>query len=328
MKRKLWHLVGLFAAVVLTASMFGGCNSSDDEPVNKQTTTEETRVEETSTEIIITDQIGRTVTLEAEPETIVSLAPSNTEVLYSLNLGDRIVGVSDYCNYPEEAMDKPKIGGYSTTDVERIVAAEPDVIFGTNMHVTEILPALEALGQTVIILDPRNLDDVLESFRIVGKATGKNNRAEKVIAAMSERIKAITDKTGTLSEEQKLRTFYVMWHDPLMTVGGTTRISEMIELSGGINIYKDSEDGYPTIDLESLVEANPQVIIAGSGMGEGADAPYQFALTEARLENSDARKNNMVYEINTDLTGRPTERMIDGLEQMAKMIHPELFDTP
>ncbi|MBA7677878.1 Vitamin B12-binding protein [subsurface metagenome] len=115
-----------------------------------------------------------------------------------------------------------------------------------------------------------------------------------------------------------------MWHDPLMTVGSDTRIHELIEKAGGVNIIQDIE-GYPTISLEAVIQANPQVIIVGSGMGEGADLPFEFASTELRLKDVDARINNRVYEINTDLVGRPGPRIIDGLEQLAEFLHPELF---
>jgi iron complex transport system substrate-binding protein len=269
--------------------------------------------------------IGRMVTLEGIPEKIVSLAPSNTEILFSLGLEAKIVGVTRFCDFPAAASEKPKVGGYADADVEQILAAEPDVIFITNIHVDEVLPALENLGQTVVVIDPRNLDQVLDSFVLIGKVTGTDKKATEIVTDMKARMKKITDKTSKLTPEDKPRVFYVMWHDPLMTVGGDTRIHEMIEAAGGTNIFINTE-GYPTIELETLVEANPQVIIAGTGMGDGEDSPFTFAKTESRLENSEARKNQKIYEINTDIVGRPTERMIDGFEQMAALIHPDLFN--
>ena len=274
--------------------------------------------------IEITDQLGRAVTLNKMPERIVSLAPSNTEILFALGLGDNVVGVSDYCDYPPEAQEKVKVGGFSTADIEKIVAIEPDLILTTDIHKDEVLPALEKVGLTVVTLDPRSLDEVLESITLVGEITGKDEEASRLVAEMADRISAITDKTALLSEAQRPRVFYVMWHDPLMTVGTDTRIHELIEKAGGVNIIQDTE-GYPTISLEVLIEANPQVLIAGSGMGEGADLPFQFASTESRLKDLDARINGRVYEINTDLVGRPTPRMIDALEQLAEFIHPEIF---
>ncbi|UCC18018.1 MAG: cobalamin-binding protein [Dehalococcoidales bacterium] len=312
MKKRLLWVVVFVSVLVLSTGVFAACSSSEAE-------------EEKVTTIEVTDMIGRTVTLDGIPGKIVSLAPSNTEILYSLDLGDKIVVVSYFCNYPAAALEKPKVGGFSTADVEKIVATEPDVIFVSNMHVNEILPALEQLNQTVVVIDPRNLDQVLDSFTLIGKVTGTSTKASQIVKDLSERIEKITDKTTGLSAANRPRVFYVMWHDPLMTVGHDTRIHELIEKAGGTNIFADTE-GYPTIELESLVEANPQVIIAGTGMGEGADAPFTFAKTESRLANSEARKTDMIYEINTDLVGRPTERMIDGFEQMAKIIHPDLFD--
>ncbi|MFC1947492.1 ABC transporter substrate-binding protein [Chloroflexota bacterium] len=312
MKNRLLWVVVFVIVLVLSTGVFAACTSSESE-------------EEQVITIEVTDMIGRAVTLEGIPEKIVSLAPSNTEILFSLDLGDKIVGVSEFCDYPAAAGEKPKVGGYADADVEKIIAAEPDVIFVTDIHVDEVLPKLEDLGQTVVVIDPRTLDKVLESFMLIGKVTGTSTKASQVVTDMSERIKKITDKTAGLSTVNRPRVFYVMWHDPLMTVGSDTRIHELIEKAGGINIFADTT-GYPTIELEILVEANPQVIIAGTGMGEGADAPFTFAKTESRLADSEARKNNMIYEINTDLVGRPTERMIEGFEQMAKMIHPGLFD--
>ncbi|HEY95122.1 MAG TPA: cobalamin-binding protein [Dehalococcoidia bacterium] len=313
MKKRLWQVVVFVIVPVLSTGVFAACNSSET-------------VEEKVTTIEVTDMIGRTVTLEGVPEKIVSLAPSNTEILFALGLGEKIVGVTEFCDYPEAAKEKPKVAGFADADIEKILAAEPDVIFITStMHVDEILPSLENYGMTVVVVDPRTLDEVLDSYTIIGKVTGTSDKAAQIVNSMSARMKNITDKTKELTVTEKPRVFYVMWHEPLMTVGGDTRIHELIEKAGGTNLFADTI-GYPTIDLETLVEADPQVIIAGTGMGEGADAPFTFAKTESRLEDSEARKNKRIYEINTDLVGRPTERMIDGLEQMAEMIHPELFE--
>ena len=310
MKNLLWRAAVVLLSLVLASGLIISCTSAPKEPK--------------MTHIECTDQIGRLVTLEGIPERIVSLAPSNTEILFALGLGDKVVGVSDYCDYPAEAQEKPKVGGYSTADIERIVALEPDLILIEDFHKDEILPALEKLGQTVVMIDPRSLDEVLESFILIGDITGKTDEAESLVTEMAARIKAITDKTDKLSAEERPSVFYVMWHDPLMTVGIDTRIHELISKAGGVNVFQESE-GYPMIDLEALVAANPQVIVAGTGMGEGAELPFTFAKTEERLEKVDARLNNRIYEVNTDHVGRPTPRMIEGLEQLAKFIHPEIF---
>ncbi len=275
--------------------------------------------------IEVIDQIGRVVVLDEPAQRIISLAPSNTEILFALGLADRVVAVSDFCDYPPEAKTKPSIGGFSTPNIEEIVALSPNLILATDIHKEEILPALERVGLTVAVLDPKNLDDVLESFTLVGELTGQQEEASELVTDSRNRIKAITDKTDNLPEAQRPSVFYIIWHDPLMTVSSSTRIHELIVKAGGINIAQDLEGGYPTISLEAVIEANVQVIVAGSGMGEGADLPFLFASTDPRLKDIDARINNRIYEINTDLVGRPGPRIIEALEQFAELLHPELF---
>jgi len=312
-KSKLWRLATLSLVLAMLASLTVACAPP---------------AEEAPTFLLeVTDQAGRVVKLEKIPERIVSLAPSNTEVLFALGLSDKVVGVTEYCNYPEAAKAKPKIGGYSTVDLERTIAIEPDLILATNIHKDEIIPVLERLGLTVLTLDPKTLDEVLEAITLTGKCTGKQEAASQLVAEMRNRIRAVTDKTDNLSEAQRPRVFYVMWHEPLRTVSSHTRIHELIGLAGGVNIAQDVGEGYPTISLEAVIQANPQVIIAGSGMGEGDDLPFQFANTESRLKDTDARINNRLYEIYTDLVGRPGPRFVEALEQLAEMIHPELFTS-
>ncbi len=310
MKTKLFRVVVFCLVPVVLLNLLASCTAPAEEAAQAP--------------IEVTDQIGRVVRLEKVPERIISLAPSNTEILFALGLGDKVVGITEYCDYPAEAKEKEKVGGYSDANIERIVALEPDLILIEDIHTGEVLPALENLGLTVFTIDPRSLNEILDSIILIGEITGKDEEASQLVAEMRDRISAVTDKTSNLTEAERPRVFYVIWHDPLMTVGTDTRIHELIEKAGGQNIIQDAE-GYPTISLETLVEANPQVIIVGSGMGEGADLPFQFASTEPRLENVDARINGRVYEIHTDLVGRPTPRMIDGLEQLAEFIHPELF---
>jgi len=274
--------------------------------------------------IEVTDQLGRVVKLERMPKRIISLAPSNTEILFALGLADKLVAVTDYCNYPPEAKEKPSIGGFSTPNIEEVVAHSPDLILATSIHETRIIPQLEGKGLTIFTLDPKTLDEALESITLIGEVTGKGEEASRLVAGMRNRIKAVTDKTDNLPEAQRLRVFYITWHDPLMTPGSGTRHNELIRMAGGTNIARDLT-GYATISLEAVIEANPQVIIAGVGMGSGKDLPFQYVKTEPRLRNVDARINNRVYSIDVDLAGRPGPRITDALEKFAEFIHPELF---
>ncbi|MFC2056772.1 ABC transporter substrate-binding protein [Chloroflexota bacterium] len=274
----------------------------------------------------ITDQADKVVRIEKEPERIVSLSPSNTEIVYALELQEKLVAVTEYCHYPEAAQQKPKIGGFSNVDIEKVVAMEPDLVLAANMHKDEITTELERLGITVLTINPKTIDDVLLAIDLVGIAMGHREAAASVTAEMNGRIEAVTSKTAELSDAQRMKVLYIVWHDPLMTVTSITRIHEMITKAGGINIAADLGDDYPTISLEAVLIADPQVIIAGSGHGSGQDAPFQFALTEPRLAEVEARLQNRIYEIDADLTSRAGPRIVQGLEKLAEFIHPGLFE--
>ncbi|MFC2033856.1 ABC transporter substrate-binding protein [Chloroflexota bacterium] len=300
---------------ILLAGMLTGC-------------TQKTSIEEESSEEItseFTDQLDRKVTLNELPERIISLSPSNTEIIYALGLEDKLIAVTKYCNYPATAKDKANIGGFSTPNIEEIIALSPDLILATSIHEEKIIPQLEEQGMTVFGLNPTTMDEVITSIIMVGEITGKEKEAAEITSDMQKRIKAVTDKTEGLTEEQNPRVCYLVWHDPLTSAGSETLQNELIKNAGGINISEDLSD-YAKISLENLIVANPQVIIAGMGMGSGEDLPLQFVNDESRLKDIDARINNNVYGVDLDITGRPGPRIVDALEEFARFIHPELFE--
>jgi iron complex transport system substrate-binding protein len=273
----------------------------------------------------IVDGLGRQVTINAVPQRIVSLAPSNTEILFALGLGDKVVGVTEYCNYPEAAKTKPKVGGFSTVDIEKVVSLRPDLVLATQIHSKTIIPALEKLGLTVVALTPSSLTGVLDSITLVGKITGQSKEASELVKDLSTRIKSIADETQKLSHAQRPRVFYVTWHDPLMTAGTGTLSNDVISQAGGQNIASDIT-GDKTIDLETVINRDPEVIIVSVGMGTGEDSPWQYIKSESRLKNTQALLTDRVYKIDGDLIHRPGPRIVEALEQMAQFIHPELFE--
>lgn len=272
----------------------------------------------------ITDQLGRPVKIDRPPQRIISLAPSNTEILYALGLGDRIVAVTSYDNYPPEVTQKPNIGGFSDPNLEKVVSLSPDLVVAAPIHEKQVIPQLEAKGITVLALAPKTLDDVMAAITLVGQVTGTADKASQVVSAMQKRIKAVTDKTDKLSASQRPDVLYIVWHDPLMASGIGTFHDELIKKAGGVNMMGGVQ-GYPSISLETVVQDNPDIILAGVGMGAGQDAPLKFAQTEPRLRDVAARQTNRVYGVDSDLSGRAGPRIVDVLEQFAKLIHPELF---
>ena len=310
MKSRLRRVVIFCLVSVVISSLFSACTAPTDKTV--------------SYPIEIIDQLGRTVKLDRIPQRIISLAPSNTEILFALGLADRVVAVTDYCNYPKAAQEKPKVGGFSTVDIERVVEIQPDLILAANIHKEEVIPALERFDLTVVYLDPTNLEEVLEAIMLVGQYTGEEDKASQLVTDMMSRIEAITNKTANLTDAQKPRVFSIIWHDPLMSVGMGLR-HDLILQAGGINIIEELDEEYPSVSLEWVIDKNPEVIIAGVGMGTGEDLTFQFALNEDRLAGVDARLNNRVYQIDLDLIGRSGPRIVQGFEIVAKMIHPEIF---
>ena len=278
----------------------------------------------TSVSSSFTDQLGRTVNLEKLPQRIISLAPSNTEILYAVGLADRVVAVTKYDNYPPEAKEKPNIGGFSDPNLEQIVSLSPDLVVAAPIHEKQVIPQLEAKGITVLALAPKTLDEVMAAITLVGRVTGTESKASGVVSGMQQRIKAVTDKTDKLSASQKPKVLYVVWHDPLMGSGLETFHDELIRKAGGINMIVDAT-GYPSISLETVVKDNPDVILAGVGMGQGQDAPLKFAQDEPRLRDVSARQSNRVYGIDSDLSGRAGPRIVDVLEEFARLIQPGLF---
>lgn len=296
--------IALIIALILTVYTLAKPASPEAEPASPQ---------------YVVDDLGRLVAINGTPQRIVSLAPSNTELLFALGLGDKIVGVTDWCNYPPEALNKTKVGGYYPPDIEKIIALEPDLILATDIHRFEVIPALEEQGFTVFALAPQTLDDVLESIQTVGKITGKEQEASGLVNEMQSKIEEIEELTQGLGERP--RVFYVTWHDPIWTVGRDTWIDDLIWIAGGNNTFSQYFESGAMVDIEWVLLCNPEVIIASAWS-------FEWAMTETSLNSTDARKNGRIYQSDDDLVQRSGPRLVEGLEWFAYFIHPEIFEEP
>ncbi len=164
---------------------------------------------------------------------------------------------------------------------------------------------------------------IFNDLRVLGQITGKTKEAGTLVSNLKSRIQAVADKTAKLTDSQKPRVLFVTWHDPIWTAGSETMIQYLINQAGGTNIASDLK-GYATITLETAVQRNPQVIVVTSSMG-AQNVSLDFIKSNDQFKSTDALKNNQVYEIDVDIFGRTTPRIVDGLETLAKLIHPELF---
>ena len=198
------------------------------------------------------DDMGREVSLENAPQRIVSLAPSNTEILFALGLGNRVVGVTSYCNYPEGAEEKEEIGGFANPDLEKIIALKPDLILASGTLQQSEVTELEQRGQAVFWLYPQSVNDVLESFERVGELTGSLSAARQLREKVEQRIKAVEAKVTDIPEQERVTVFRVMGLDPIGTIGGQSFQTDDYRLAGGRNIFADTDENYFQLDLETL----------------------------------------------------------------------------
>lgn len=262
-----------------------------------------------------TDEIGRTVRVPDHPARIVSLAPSVTETLFALGLGERIVGVTSYCDYPPEAAQKEKIGDTQRPSIEKIVALKADlVIASTASQLEQFVRSLEQVGIPVYVSNPRNLDGVLESINHIGDITGVPDRAQALTAKLALGINAITTEVGSI---KRPRILFLIGSEPLITVGKNTFVNDLITRAGGQSISADQAADYPQFSLETAIARQPEVIFF---QVSGAELPD-------RLKETPAGRAGRVTHIDDDLLLRPGPRIIKGFQRMAAAIHPEAFDV-
>lgn len=307
------HITKLILVVLSAALLFGtftACSSS---------------AAPTPSSFTITDYKGKVITIKNNhPQRIVSLSPSNTEILFALGLGDRIVGVTEYSDYPPEAATKQSVGAYDKPNIETIVSLEPDLILADIGQADSIYEELESKGLTVVAIIPHNVQEVLGSITLIGKLTRQDKEAAALVSNLQQRIDAIVAKASKLTDAEKPRVFYIIWHDPIWTTGAGTFEDSLIEMAGGVNIAHKLTS-YVAIGLETVIDANPQIMIAGVGMGTGESLTLQFLQNESRLASTDARLNNKIFSVDMNIVARPGPRIVDALEAYFRLIHPELF---
>jgi iron complex transport system substrate-binding protein len=243
-------------------------------------------------------------------------------MIYALGLQDKLVGVTSYDNYPPDAKSKTIVSDFSTIDMEKIVNAKPDLVLADSIQQKDTIPALEKMGITVYTMSPNTMDEIYHDLKTLGQITGKTKEADALAAGLTARVQAVADKTTKLTVNNKPRVLFVTWYDPIWTAGHHTMIQSLIEKAGGTNIAADL-NGYATITLESVIQRNPQVIIVTNSMGD-QHTTLDYIKSNDQFKATDAVKNGKVYEIDADVFGRTTPRIVDGLETLAKLLHPEL----
>ncbi|MDY6971333.1 MAG: cobalamin-binding protein [Thermodesulfobacteriota bacterium] len=266
------------------------------------------------------DALNRTVVLNSPPVRIVSLAPSLTEILYCLGLGDRIVGVSQFSCYPPEATSKPRVGSYNDLNVERIITLDPDLAIGTVDGNREgEIRFLEQAGIPVYIVNPRNVIEAIVTIKTLGDLCGVGEKAEELSSRLNRRVNHIFEKTKPLTRPL---VFLQINLKPIMTVNRNTFHHDVIRLAGGENMAQDEPVTYPRISIEQVLLKNPDIIII-SCMEQGGR--FERAREKwLKWKDVPAVKQGRIHLVDSDLLDRPSPRIVQGLETVARLIHPEV----
>ncbi|MGI6307243.1 MAG: ABC transporter substrate-binding protein [Dethiobacteria bacterium] len=275
--------------------------------------------------LTVEDHFGRQVEIFRKPERIISLAPSNTEILFALGLAERIVGVTEYCNFPPEALDKPKAGSFSEPYLEQIIALQPDLVVASELAVSdEKLEQLEELQLPVLVLHPAGIEEVCQTLELLGSVTGEKEKARQVIAAIEAQIEVVQEKLRQLPDQERVRVYYQVYHDPLMTAGGASVIHEIIEMAGGENVFADVQAAYPQVSSESVIERDPEVILFPNYHGT-EEVPVSEVVGRPGWGTITAIQKERIFGLDPDKVSRPGPRLAEAVEEMARIFYPELW---
>lgn len=255
----------------------------------------------------------------AEDMRIISIAPALTEILYSLGLNEEIVAITSFCDYPEEASSKEKIGTFSDPSIEKILSLKPDIIFATGLEQAAVVERLKKLGLMVYVSHPSTMAELLKEIRQIGELTHRGAEANILVSGMEKRINAVSKESTRIPQEEKKKVFIEIWHDPLITAGRGSFVDELIEIAGGINIAYDTPEPYSYFSGELVIERNPDFIILGH---KGGPDLITSLKKRAGWSGINAVKNNGICDdINPDLFLRSGPRLVDGLEQIHKRLY-------
>jgi iron complex transport system substrate-binding protein len=297
-----WLAIALCAIALVTAS----CTNR---PVNNSTP-ESTRE--------VTDEAGRRVRLPQHIDRIVSLAPNLTEIVYAVGAGEQLVGDTEYCDYPAAARKVAKIGDTLHPSVERIIALKPQIVLvSTASQLEAFTKQLDQQQIAVYVTNPQSLDDIFRSIQTLGDLVDHHDGSASIVADLRSRAAAVEVATKTV---KPVRVFYQLSGEPLYTIGRESYLTDLVRRAGGISATADVPGAFPRYSDEAALAAKPEAIILPTGGSMGS----ANATVAGPLKNSPAVLSNRIYKLNDDHLSRPGPRLIEGLEEMARALHPEV----
>lgn len=270
--------------------------------------------------LAFSDASGTRIEMPGKAKRIVSLSPALTEILYAAGAGSSVVGVTTYCTYPAEAKTKAKIGGYSAKSVsmESIIALAPDLVVGELRMHGALAGQLAKTGLVTAVFRLASFEDIYAALGKFGEIAGDRDSASRTVDTMKRRIDALSAKTALIPRNERPSVFWEVWDDPLMSAGPATFTSMIIELAGGRNVFSDAKQDWPIVSFEEIVKRNPSVIMSADTHGDKV-TPERLASRPGWASLS-AVKGKRVLLLDGDTSSRPTPRLLDAAELIAKYL--------
>jgi iron complex transport system substrate-binding protein len=273
-------------------------------------------------ERFLIDETGRKVKVPLAPGRIVSMAPNVTEILFSLGFDREIAGVTDFCDYPKAALRKPRIGGYINPSLEKIILLKPDLAFGIKEGTRkETLQGLAELGFPVYMIDPKGFDGVMKTVRNIGEVVGRPREAAAIVKEMAAKKDRLVSLTESLPRP---RVYFQVGVGSTVTVGKGSLADDLIRLAGGKSISDDEPMSYPSYGIEAILSKAPEIIIVSSMGGRKDDSTVMQKWQQ--FKSIPAVRRGAIHIVNSNLVDRPTPRIIEGLEALVRIIHPEVLE--
>ena len=270
---------------------------------------------------LLTDETGRKVKIPYPVKRIISLAPSITEILFALGLNEEIAAITKFCDYPEAALSKPRIGGFVNPDTEKIVSLKPDLIIGIrDGNRMDTVDRLNDFGFPVYLIDPKGFDGVLGTIKNIGEVVGREKESRRLMKDMVDKRENMIALSRSLS---KPKVFFQVGDVPLITVGKGTLADDLIRLAGGRSISENESESYPSYSIETILAKAPEIIIMSS-MESKKDRTNLIKRWQ-NWKTIPAVKMNAIHVVDSNLVDRPTPRIVEGLETLVRIIHPELL---
>lgn len=268
---------------------------------------------------MVVDQTGEKINVPYAPQRVLALAPSLTEMIFSLQAEGKLVGATSYSNFPEAAKKLPRVGSYVQLDLEKIIELQPDLCIAIkDGNPLRTIDAVKALGIPVFAIDPRDIDQITEAFLLLGDLLGASQTAKELVADMEHRLALV--KKRVADGGARPRVFFQIADAPIISAGKDSYIDKLIHLAGGINLAGDMTE-YPRFSWENIMQLQPEIVIISSMTG--GKSPEALQATWQRWPEIPAVRNKQLYVINADLCNRPTVRLIDGLELLTDILQPK-----